>query len=234
MVPDGYGHLDWLRFYVLQGALLPGTGYETGTVSGAYCAYNWNGWSAMSAPYEGLMNFQGCYLTSAWLPTMDVRLYGYHGGTLIYSETVTVTDTEPTWFQFNFNGVDRVWFVSDPYYKQFVMDDFTYNLVPCAEIYDLDNWWFNLRDGNGNWAHITGPDGQLVFTNSQNGNLNLSLHATVPNDSGNATRYPAVPGATIYITTGGHQWRTAKWHQTVSAEGHLALTARFTDDDMVY
>ncbi|WP_069791059.1 PEP-CTERM sorting domain-containing protein (plasmid) [Cyanobacterium sp. IPPAS B-1200] len=133
-IPNGYGGLNWSNFWVLKGTSQPGNGYEKGIVSGDYVAFN-----SFANPAEitgSLFDFNGAFLTAAWNDGLSVLVEGFNSGTNLYSQTVVVNTTSPTWFDFNFLGVDRLRFssfggvqnpnlsVSDTH---FAMDNFTFN-----------------------------------------------------------------------------------------------------------
>lgn len=122
-VSDGYGGLNWDNFYVLHESCHPGSGYDYGTVSESCVAYNAFGdpaWTTSDATFD----FNGAYLTSAWYD-QNLQVLGYLGGELKYDVTVPIVTTGPTWYDFNFTGIDALKFISTNY--QFVMDNFTYN-----------------------------------------------------------------------------------------------------------
>lgn len=129
-IPNGYHGFEWDTFAVVDGAgEQPGTGYETGIVSGKYVAYN--KWAEVATVSDGMFDFNGAFLTSAWIPSLPVQVDGYLAGNPIYSRIVVVNDSGPTWVQFDFLGVDRLRFGSLDL-SQFVMDDFTYsNVIPA-------------------------------------------------------------------------------------------------------
>jgi len=140
-IPDGYGGLDWDQFYVLDpvavGYLKDGftSGYHNGLVSGDYVAFNVSAHVATAS--DGGFNFLGAYLTGAWTDDLNVTVTGYDDGVQTYQQTVVADYYLPTWFQFNFLGVDEVTFasyggrhVSGSYAfgEEFAMDNFTYSI----------------------------------------------------------------------------------------------------------
>jgi len=122
-VPDGYAGLNWDNFRVLHESYHPGSGYEYGTVSKSYVAFN-----AFADPTwvtsDTTFDFNGAYLTSAWYD-QNLQVLGYLDGEIKYDVTVPIVTTGPTWYDFNFTGIDALQFISTNY--QFVMDNFTYN-----------------------------------------------------------------------------------------------------------
>ena len=142
-VPNGYGGLNWENMYYLDASsLTPGeTGYVAGMVSPTKVAFN--GWGEPAAVSDGIFSFGGTYLTGAFNEGLNVQVDGYLDGSLIYSQTVVVSSTTPTWFNFNYYSIDRLEFSSwggipNPDYAnhgfgtQFVMDNFTIVPVPGA------------------------------------------------------------------------------------------------------
>ena len=132
-IPDGYGGFSWDNFYYIKKSFKPSqgyynTGYENGAFSGEYSAFNGYGKLASLNINSGIFDFVGAYLTSAWVNGNSVTVEGYLGGPSgipVGALTVTVNTDTPTWFDFNFVGIDSLVFSSTN--KQFVMDDFTYN-----------------------------------------------------------------------------------------------------------
>jgi len=122
-INNGYAGLNWDNFYVINRADWPGSGYDNGTVSGDYTAFN--GFGAGATISDGTFNFDGAYLTSAWNSGNQITVNGFSGGVQEYSKTVTVNTQGPTWFDFNFTGIDALTFNSSS--AQFAMDNFTIN-----------------------------------------------------------------------------------------------------------
>jgi hypothetical protein len=131
-IENGYDGLDWNNFYVINRNVDPSTGYANGTVSGDYTAIN--GWgnaaSCSDGNVDGNFNFNGAYLTSAWYGGNNITVDGLNNGTMIYSKTVTVNTQDPTWFDFNFNGIDQLTFSSSAY--AFAMDNLTINFTTTS------------------------------------------------------------------------------------------------------
>ncbi|MBX9789549.1 MAG: hypothetical protein K2Y37_11600 [Pirellulales bacterium] len=138
-VPNGYGGLQWNNMYYINGGTyyIRPSGYLYGTVSGNYTALNW-----FANPAEVFaatpFNFKGAYLTAAWNDGLYIAVTGYRAGALTHSQLVVVPTYMPTFFDFNFGGVDRVRFeawggVGHNYGgtgAYFAMDNFTFTAVP--------------------------------------------------------------------------------------------------------
>jgi hypothetical protein len=140
-IPDGYGGFDWdgsYGFDVIHKDFYLTSGYKNGCVSGNYVAYNTGpvGEPKTAFLYDGLFNFEGAYLTAAWNNGLNIDVKGYLGVTELYSTTVQVDTTGPTWFNFNnYTGIDKLVFTSyggtnaglDGTGQHCVIDNFTYN-----------------------------------------------------------------------------------------------------------
>lgn len=124
-VPSGYGGLNWDWVYVLQKDYNPGTGFESGVVSGNWAAYNV--WNLESLVTGTTFDFIGAYFTSAWDTSETLTITGYSSSG-IQTATVLINDQTPTWFQADWTGLDTLSFSTTG--NQFVMDDFTYTPVP--------------------------------------------------------------------------------------------------------
>jgi len=134
-IPDGYGGFDWMNFGVVCGDCALGSGFDTGTVSGDYVAFNTFA-NVASVVNDEIFDFNGAYLTAAWRNSLNITVAGYKNDSLLYSTTIVVDTTGPTWFDAddNYNGIDRLEFDSfggkDVFLygsgEHFVMDDFEF------------------------------------------------------------------------------------------------------------
>ncbi|WP_051228956.1 PEP-CTERM sorting domain-containing protein [Paludibacterium yongneupense] len=136
-IASGYAGLNWSNFYALdsQTAGYIGTGYDSGTMSGNNVAYNGYGLPASFSAITGQLNFFGAYLTSAWLANDSVEVLGLRAGSTVFDQTVAITQ-KATLFQFNFDGVDTVKFVSSNG-SQIAFDNVQVSPVPEPETYAL-------------------------------------------------------------------------------------------------
>jgi len=157
LIPDGYGHSDFIWGESEDGSSRgglayihysrhPGSGYDLGRVSGEYVGFEGWGSASFLTLESGTFDFNGAFITAAWWDDLQVVLEGYQNDTLLYSTTVTVNPTNPQWFDFNFNRINRLSFHSfggsgyDPNNlgngNMFAFDNFTYELnavpVPAA------------------------------------------------------------------------------------------------------
>jgi hypothetical protein len=136
-IPNGYGGFTWDNMHYWDAVYNPNFGYANGMVSQPNVAFN--GWGFPASISGEIFNFRGCYLTGAWNDGLTVQVYGFLGGSQLYYRVVTVNATSPTWFDFNYYGIDRLEFSSgggtphwDDWGAQFVMDNFTIVPVPGA------------------------------------------------------------------------------------------------------
>jgi hypothetical protein len=134
-IPDGYGGLNWDQMcYVSGPSYNPGSGYDLGRVSGYYVAFNW--YEQVGIVTNGSFDFNGAYLTAAWRNGLNVTVQGFLGSVLQDEMTVVVNYYAPTWFDFNFFGIDELRFISSGGKvvadligsgTHFAMDNFTFN-----------------------------------------------------------------------------------------------------------
>lgn len=138
-VPNGYGDFDWNEFHVVHKDYYhPESGYTRGTVSGNYTAFNWG--SQVATVNDTLFDFNSAYLTAAWNTGLNIQVEGFLGGVSVHNTTVVVDNTGPTLFNFDFLGIDSLFFTSfggvdaNPddggSGTHFAMDNFTYNVIP--------------------------------------------------------------------------------------------------------
>ena len=102
-----YGGLTWNHGGYLNASTssLAGSGFDNGTMSGDYVAYNnLFGIEITGSPFD----FTGAYLTAGWRTGMNIEIKGYEGGTLKYSSTVEVDYYTPTWFQLDYEGINML------------------------------------------------------------------------------------------------------------------------------
>jgi hypothetical protein len=132
-VPNGYGGLNWSNMYYLDSTGYPNSGYFTGTVSPHNVAFNW--FANQAVVSDSPFDFNGAYLTGAWNDGLNIRVRGYLGVNLLYDNTVVASAYGPTWFGFNYMGIDQlvfdsfggnhVWLGGGG--AHFAMDNFTFN-----------------------------------------------------------------------------------------------------------
>jgi hypothetical protein len=144
-IPNGYGGFNWELFWYLNPAdIYPNSGFNNALVSGNYIA----GVSDYAVPGIGLITgspftFNGAYLTAGWNDGLNVKVDGYLSDILIYSTTVVIDTTGPTWYVFNYENIDKLEFSSYggthhegfPFEgAYFAMDNFTYIPEPITAL----------------------------------------------------------------------------------------------------
>lgn len=138
-IPDGYGGLNWINMGYTDGSGFATSGYENGIVSGTHVAYNQNAFvgSASGSTFD----FFSAYLTAAWNNDLNITVAGSLLGTTLYTQTVQVDATGPTFFNFNYLGIDQLTFESfggtnaglSGAGQHFVMDDMTVNVIAVPD-----------------------------------------------------------------------------------------------------
>ncbi len=112
-VPAGYQGLNWNNFGYWDGATNAGnpSGYPAATISPPNVAYNWSG-NPGSITSAQPFNFVSAYMTAAWRDNLQVEVLGFVGTSLTYSNVYTLSATAPILINFNYLGVDEVYFNS--------------------------------------------------------------------------------------------------------------------------
>ena len=135
-MPDEYGGLNWENFGYVNGSTrdpagVSGSGYYNGRVSGDYVAYNMGGSQAFIKSLGSVFDFNGVYITAAHNDGLSVNVQGFNGAELLYDVTVNPLRTAPTWYQFDFFGVDKLRFNSfggtGVGGRHMAIDNFTFN-----------------------------------------------------------------------------------------------------------
>ncbi len=83
-------------------------------------------------------NFLSAYLTGYWNSNENIEVQGFSGVTLVYDTTVVANATSPTLFTFDYQNINRLYFISSggqpafgvDFGGAFVMDNFDFTLVP--------------------------------------------------------------------------------------------------------
>ncbi|NET41952.1 SdrD B-like domain-containing protein, partial [Okeania sp. SIO2B3] len=159
----------------------PGSGYENGTVSPPYTGFNWSA-LPVSITSEEDFTFNSAYLTSAWTDGMNIEVIGLNDGVQLYSETVNVSTSGPTLFDFNFINVDEIQFSS---FSQFVIDDLVYT-PEDQEPGSISGYKWNDLDGDGIWDdNEQGLEGWTIYIDeNNNGELDDGEMSTVTDGDG--------------------------------------------------
>lgn len=133
-IPNGYGGLNWSNMYVLDTSTFQPSGYVNGVVSGTNVAYN--AFANLAIVSQTNFDFNGAYFTAAWNDGLSILAEGKKNGVLLFSQQITVNTNAPTFFGFNFSGIDSLYLssfggIDNPLYggqgEHFAMDNFTYN-----------------------------------------------------------------------------------------------------------
>ena len=136
-IPDGYKGFAWSSFGFMDGAALnPGSGYEFGTVSGSYIAFN--EFADVATVNDSLFTFEEVWLTAAWNDGLSITIEGLQLGNTLFSTTVQVDHFFPVLFQFDWIGINELQFTSSGGINaglggsgaHFAMDDFTFTPLP--------------------------------------------------------------------------------------------------------
>jgi hypothetical protein len=122
---NGYAGFNWGGMYVMQpvSSGYPDSGYNTGRVSGDFVAWNYTR-ATVSAASGGTFDFTGAHFASAWAANLDIVIEGWSAGSQLFSDTISIVDTGPTWFGANYAGIDQLKIIGS---NNYVLDDFTYN-----------------------------------------------------------------------------------------------------------
>ena len=141
-ITNGYGGFNWANMYYLDPDLMSypsPSGYNAGQISGNVA---FNAFARVALVTGGTFDFNGVYLTGAWNDGLNIGVRGLLGGVSVYYQEVVVSSTAPTWFDFNYSGIDQLVFESwggtdNPNYggtgTHFAMDNFTVNGVSVPE-----------------------------------------------------------------------------------------------------
>ncbi len=147
-ISEGYKGFDWGSSFMTNVAYahkdaIPGTGFETGVVSGDYAAFNFLATTSVINTSGGeQFDFNGAYLTAAWHNGLNIEVTGLLNNLALFTKTIIVSTQHAQWFDFNFAGINslslRAWggVSIDPYNggEFFVLDNFTFNeSAPVSE-----------------------------------------------------------------------------------------------------
>ncbi len=154
-ISEGYGGFNWGDSFLTNVAYahkdaIPGTGFETGVVSGNYAAFNFLATTSVISGEK--FDFNGAYLTAAWHDGLNIEVTGFLDNLALFAQTIVVNTSAAQWFDFNFAGINsislRAWggVSIDPYTggEFFVMDNFTYNETSVSESSSLALLLFGL------------------------------------------------------------------------------------------
>lgn len=137
VLAPNYGGLSWDQVYVLHKDFHPGTGYDTGTVSGQFVGFNA---SANLASFSDTtaFSFVSVYVTNAW-ESGSVTFTGFLNGVQTQQSVISANTNGPVFASFNWGNVDKVTFRGAQ--NQVVLDNLTVGAmaapVPEPETYAL-------------------------------------------------------------------------------------------------
>lgn len=136
-IADGYAGFNWNIIGAVAGADYPGTGFETGVISGSIVAFNWYGaWSSIDLASSGTFDFIGAFFSSAWVE-QELAFEGWLDGVLVYSsDSYAITTDAPNWIQLDWAGIDQLMIYNSlaDWGANWAMDDFTVELHSAATV----------------------------------------------------------------------------------------------------
>lgn len=108
LIPSSYAGFNWssYSYWITKGDILD-SGFEYGTVGNVSLYTGGGNDISMSGGY---FDFIGAYITAGWNTSQDVTVEGWRDGSLAYSTTIMTYNDGPYWADFNFSGVDTIWF----------------------------------------------------------------------------------------------------------------------------
>lgn len=139
-ISNGYAGLNWQNFHVIHRTYHPDSGYDHGTVSGDYVAYNAHANPASISAINGTFSFDGAWFTAAWISSLAIQIEGFTDDDDVadYSATFIVNDMTPLFFEAGWSGLQRLTFTATepgtPYRDWFAMDDLRINEGPRTEV----------------------------------------------------------------------------------------------------
>jgi len=110
-IPNGYQGFNWsATFFVLDPSAggFAGSGYQNTLVSGENVAFTADANSVSMS--DGLFDFDGVFMSAAWRDGVSVRVQGFLGAVNLFSQTVVANHTGPTFYAFNWAGIDSLVF----------------------------------------------------------------------------------------------------------------------------
>lgn len=142
-VPNGYGGVNWDNFNVLQSSTyyINPSGYQAGTTSGTWVAYNFFGDPASVLQASTPFTLNSGQFTAAWSDALELDIAGFSGAIQTYFASYTLSATAPTLLTFNWSNLTSVTFTSsggtDHGYggsgENFALDDLVINSTAVPE-----------------------------------------------------------------------------------------------------
>jgi hypothetical protein len=158
VITSGYGGLNWDAFAVRDTSEFRTSGYNFGTISQNFVAYN-TGDNLATISSLNPFSLVSAYLTAGWRDNLQLTVAGYFSNQLVSSSTCLLSSTAPSLINFNLGKVDSVTFISSGGTNHgfggsktnFVMDNLTVTAaVPEPETYAM------LLAGLGIMATVAG------------------------------------------------------------------------------
>jgi subtilisin family serine protease len=217
-IGDFFWSEDW---GVIHKDYLPGSGYEYGTVSPPYSAFN--GYSyPVSITSDQDFTLNSAYLTSAWSNNLDIQLKGLNDGQEVHSKTVTVNNQGPTLVQFDFTGVDEVQFESEVH---FVIDDLVYEFEE-EEPGSISGYNWEDLNGNSQWDNGEAVlEGWTIYIDeNKNGQLDGGEKSTTTDGDGYYEFKDLAPGTYVIAEVIQEGW--TQTYPKVEAEIDTSLRSQ--------
>ena len=128
----GYGGFMWNRNAYAGVDYYSTSGWHTGVI-GSRALVTMSGDDTAMGLNTGLFDFQGAYFTAGWEETLSVDVEGWDSSGMIYSKTINVNNDAPMWIDFDFDGIDTLWFKptrdDDHLGDHLLVDNVTYALT---------------------------------------------------------------------------------------------------------
>jgi hypothetical protein len=135
IISTNYAGLVWDNFGAVSAADRPGSGYESGLISGSNVGVNWDG-QAASFSSATAFTLDSFYVAKAWYDGVT-HVSGYNGSTLLYSTDIYSTTTAATLATFNWSNVTRIVISDGTGNSQSVIDNISISAVPEPETYAM-------------------------------------------------------------------------------------------------
>ena len=124
-IPSSYAGFNWDNFRVIHESRHPNSGYSRGVVDGEWAAIN-KGGQVASIISEDPFNFIGAWFTAEHTAQNTLTIRGFQDGDELYTTTVNINYTTPTWVMLDWEGIDNLEIIAGQG-RNFVMDGFEYS-----------------------------------------------------------------------------------------------------------
>lgn len=142
-IPAGYGGVNWSSyFYYMDGLRYSGnpSGYRNGVVSANNVAFNGDS-SPVSFSSPVTFTLNSFYITAAWNDRLPVTVSGLFNGSQIYTLSLALNTSGPTFVNLGWSGVNEVRFSSYPWLVppgdgrgHFALDNLSIDPVPIPPV----------------------------------------------------------------------------------------------------